>query len=391
MGGGRDFSRVTSVREEENVKNCLIDPRELLKFDFGPMHPFKIYRLGLAYALMEAYGLTELESVYILNPREATLEEAKTFHTDGYLEVLRLADSGMWIPNLFSHGLGPGDNPVFPGVYEWGMSVAGASIECAEELLAGRAGAAFNIAGGLHHAMPSRASGFCHINDPVLAINKLLEAGKRVAYVDIDAHHGDGVQHAFYSTDRVLTISVHQSGHTIFPGTGFPDEIGQGAGKGYAVNIPLLPGARSDAFTRVRNEVIAPLLNAYDPDVLVTQLGADALLGDQIASLGMSLREFERFAEFYRDFGKPWLGLGGGGYDVGNVARAWTLVFGVMNRVELPDEIPDAWTTQAASYGVIETSLRGPEETESSPSRVHEDLDRTIATLRKTVFPIVVG
>ena len=371
------------------MKNCLIDPRDLLKFDFGPMHPFKIYRLGLAYELMEAYGLTELESVYILTPREATLEEAKTFHSDGYLEVLRLADSGMWIPNLFSHGLGPGDNPVFPGVYEWGMRVAGASIECAEELLAGRASAAFNISGGLHHAMPSRAYGFCHINDPVLAINKLLAAGKRVAYVDIDAHHGDGVQYAFYKTDQVLTISVHQSGHTIFPGTGFPGEIGQGAGKGYAVNVPLLPRARDDAFSRVRNEVIAPLLAAYDPDVIVTQLGADALLGDRIANLGMSLREFERFAKFYRSLEKPWLALGGGGYDVGNVARAWTLVFGVMNGIELPDEIPASWLTHATSYGIMETSLRGPEATEPSSSQVLADLDQTIKTLKQTVFPIV--
>ncbi len=371
------------------MKNCLIDPRDLLKFDFGPMHPFKIYRLGLAYELMEAYGLTELESVYVLKPREATPEEARTFHTDGYLEVLRLADSGMWIPNLFSHGLGPGDNPVFPGVYEWGMTVAGASIECAEELLAGRANAAFNISGGLHHAMPSRAAGFCHINDPVLAINKLLAAGKRTAYIDIDAHHGDGVQHAFYKTDQVLTISVHQSGHTIFPGTGFVDEIGQDGGHGYAVNVPLLPGARDDAFSRVRAEVIAPLLAAYDPDVIVTQLGADAMLGDRIANLGMSLHEFERFAKFYRGLTKPWLALGGGGYDVGNVARAWTLVFGVMNGIELSDTIPEGWITHAASYGITETSLRGPEVTEPSPEHVLEDLDRTITALKKTVFPIV--
>ncbi len=371
------------------MKNCLIDPRDLLKFDFGPMHPFKIYRLGLAYELMEAYGLTALDRVYILKPREATPEEAKTFHVDGYLEVLRLADSGMWIPNLFAHGLGPGDNPVFPGVYEWGMSVAGASIECAEELLAGRAGAAFNISGGLHHAMPSRAAGFCHINDPVLAINKLLAAGKRVAYIDIDAHHGDGVQHAFYNTDQVLTISVHQSGHTIFPGTGFVDETGQDRGAGYAVNVPLLPGARDDVFSRVRAEVIAPLLAAYDPDVIVTQLGADAMLGDRIANLGMSLHEFERFAKFYRGLNKPWLALGGGGYDVGNVARAWTLVFGVMNEIDLPDAIPDAWITHAASYGVTETSLRGPEVTEPSPEHVLDDLDRTLAALKKTVFPII--
>jgi len=221
---------------------------------------------------MEAYGLTNVPSIRTLEPREASEEEALSFHTEGYLEILRLTDTGMWVPNLFAHGLGTGDNPVFPGVYEWGMKVAGASIDCAKELLAGRAEVAFNFSGGLHHAMPARASGFCHINDIVLAINTLLASEKRVAYVDIDAHHGDGVQHAFYKTNRVLTISIHQSGHTIFPGTGFVDEIGQEDGRGYAVNVPLLPGARDDAFERAFDQVVLPLLDAYDPDILVDVL-----------------------------------------------------------------------------------------------------------------------
>lgn len=371
------------------MANCLINPRKLLRFDFGPLHPFKIYRLGLTYGLMEAYDLTNSDSIYTLEPREATQEEAQGFHTEGYLEVLRLADSGMWVPNLFSHGLGTGDNPVFPGVYEWGMLVAGASIECAEELLTGRAEGAFNMSGGLHHAMPSRASGFCHINDAVLGINTLLADGKRVAYVDIDAHHGDGVQHAFYATKRVLTISIHQSGHTLFPGSGFVDEIGQGDGRGYAVNVPLLPGAHDDAFERTLNKVVLPLLAAYDPDVLVTQLGADALLGDRVASLRMSLGQFERFVIHFRALEKPWLALGGGGYEVGNVTRAWTLAWARMNDTALPNEIPQEWLTQAAAYGVAAASLRGEGMKDPSPVRVMEDLDRTIDTLQETVFPIL--
>jgi len=371
--------------------NCLIDPRKLVRFDFGPLHPFKTYRLGLAYNLMEAYGLTSAASVYTIEPREATQEEAQSFHTEGYLEVLRLADGGMWVPNLFSHGLGTGDNPVFPGVYEWGMLVAGASIDCAKEILAGRAEIAFNMSGGLHHAMPSRASGFCHVNDIVLAINALLADEKRIAYVDIDAHHGDGVQHAFYTTDRVLTISIHQSGHTIFPGSGFVDEIGQEAGRGYAVNVPLLPGAGDDAYQKVLDEVICPLLDAYNPDILVTQLGADALRGDRVAGLGMSLRQFERFAIFFHELKKPWLALGGGGYDVGNVVRAWTLAWARMNNTTLPDKIPQEWLTQAATYGVTTTTLRGSATEEPSSARVFKDLDRTLRALKETVFPLIVS
>ncbi len=369
--------------------NCLIDPRKLLRYDFGPVHPFKIYRLGLTYDLMEVYGLTSAPSIRTFEPREATEQEALSFHSEGYLEILRLTDTGMWVPNLFAHGLGTGDNPVFPGVYEWGMKVAGASIDCAKELLAGRAEVAFNFSGGLHHAMPARASGFCHINDIVLAINTLLASEKRVAYVDIDAHHGDGVQHAFYKTNRVLTISIHQSGHTIFPGTGFVDEIGQEDGRGYAVNVPLLPGARDDAFEKAFNQVVLPLLDAYDPDILVTQLGTDALLGDLVANLGMSLRQFERFVSTFYELQKPWLALGGGGYEVENVVRAWTLAWARMNDTDLPDEIPAEWLTQAAPYGVAVTSLRGTAEAQPSSDRVMEDLDRVIGKLNETVFPVL--
>jgi acetoin utilization protein AcuC len=371
------------------LKNCLIDPRRLLRFDFGSHHPFKIYRLGLTYALLEAYGLTGGPKIYTLEPREATLDEAKTFHSEGYLEILRLADTGMWVPNLFSHGLGTGDNPVFPGVYDWGMSVAGASIQCAQEILAGRTKTAFNFSGGLHHAMPSRASGFCHINDVVLAIKTFLARKKRVVYIDIDAHHGDGVQYAFYRTSRVLTISIHQSGRTIFPGTGFVQEIGEADGEGYTVNVPLLPGARDDVYDRVLHTVVLPLVKAYAPDVLVTQLGVDALWGDLVAGLEMSLRQFERFVVQFRAFDKPWLALGGGGYAVENVVRAWTMAWAVMNDVVLPDEIPEAWLTEAAPYGVAVASLRGKEVDAVSSVRVSEDLDRTIHALRNTVFPRV--
>jgi acetoin utilization protein AcuC len=369
-------------------KSCLVKVDRFKEFDFGPEHPFKVYRLQLVHALMEAYGLTELEGVYLLEPREATVEEALSFHDSGYLEVLRLADGGMWVPNLFEHGLGPGDNPVFPGVYRWAMLIAGASIAAAKELINDRAKVAFNIAGGLHHAMPARASGFCHINDVVLAINKLLERFSRIAYVDIDAHHGDGVQHAFYSTDKVLTISTHESGYYLFPGTGFVDEIGEGAGRGYAVNIPLLPGAQDDTLLISLGEIILPLLEAYRPQGLVTQLGVDTFRSDPLTSLGFTTNGFLRAVEAFKSLGIPWLALGGGGYDVGNVARAWALAWAAMNGIELPDEIPDSWRGLAAQYGVHLERLRDEPRSPSSPGEVLVDLDRTIRKLKETVFPI---
>jgi acetoin utilization protein AcuC len=368
---------------------CLIDPTSLLRFDFGDHHPFKIHRLGLTYELIRAYGLVDRPDVALLPPREATEKEAMGFHSQGYLETLRVASDGMWVPNLFSHGLGPSDNPVFPDVYDWGMLVAGGSIVCAEEILAGRARRAFNMSGGLHHAMPSRASGFCHVNDGVLAIQKLVRAGKRVAYIDIDAHHGDGVQHAFYATSDVLTISIHQTGYTIFPGTGFVEEIGQGPGRGTSVNVPLRPGAGDEAYERVFDAIALPALRAYGPDVLVTQLGSDAVFGDVVANLRMSLRQFERNVRALRDVGVPWLALGGGGYDVGNVVRAWTLAWSTITETELPDELPAEWLARAAGHNVAISKLRGDLDRTPTDDAVLEDLERTIDALRETVFPIL--
>jgi len=365
---------------------CLIDPRSLLQHDFGSNHPFKIHRLGLTYNLIEAYDLIATDDVEVLEPRMASDSEALGFHTKGYLECLRLASEGTWTPNLFSHGLGSSDNPVFPGIYDWAMSVAGASIVCAEEILSGNATRAFNLSGGLHHAMPSKASGFCHMNDAALAIQALTQAGKRVAYVDIDAHHGDGVEHGFYARSDVLTISIHQSGRTIFPGTGFAGDIGEGEGVGYAVNIPLAPGAGDDAYERAFDKMILPLLKAYRPDVLVTQLGADAVLGDVVANLRLSLAGFERCVKAFRSLDFPWIALGGGGYDVANVVRAWTMVWGAIMDRELAEEIPPHWMTEAAVYGVAASRLRGSGELTSSPGRVLSDLDETLEYLERQVL-----
>ena len=368
------------------MNHSLIDPRTLLQYDFGAYHPFKIFRLGLAYSLIESYKMVEAEDIRVLSPRMATDPEAIAFHTQGYLECLRLSSDGTWTPNLFTHGLGSSDNPVFPGVYDWAMSVAGSSILCAEEVLSGRANRAFNLSGGLHHAMPSRASGFCHINDGVLAIQALTDAGKRVAYVDIDAHHGDGVEHAFYKRSDVLTISIHQTGRTIFPGTGFANDVGEGEGAGFAANIPLPPGAGDDAYERAFAEIILPLLRTYKPDVLVTQLGSDAVLGDIVANLRLSLRGVEHCLQQFRALDLPWIAIGGGGYDVANVVRAWALAWATMLDRQLPDELPPEWITEAAAHDVRAFSLRGNEQPTSSPDHVLSDLNETIEQLKTNVL-----
>ncbi|MBI3634839.1 MAG: acetoin utilization protein AcuC, partial [Candidatus Rokubacteria bacterium] len=210
---------------------ALVHSPDWTRFDYGPEHPLRMERLGLTWRLMEAYGLTTLPQSAVHAPPPADEDVLATFHTRDYLDVLKAADDGV-VPAavVCAYGLGPGDNPVFPGLWEAARLAAGGSLLAADLVARGAATRAFHFAGGLHHAMPGRASGFCYVNDAVLAILHLRACGLRVAYVDIDAHHGDGVQAAFYADPDVLTISTHERGDRLFPGTGFVEETGTGEG-----------------------------------------------------------------------------------------------------------------------------------------------------------------
>ena len=243
-----------------------------------------------------------------------------------------------------------------------------------------------SISGGLHHAMPGNASGFCVFNDPVLAIIDLLGRGLRVAYVDIDCHHGDGVQHAFYDTDAVLTISVHESGAYLFPGTGFTEETGSGKGIGYSVNLPLYPYTTDDVYMWALRQVVPPLLEAFKPDVLVTQLGIDSHYLDPITHMALTVQGFgEAVAEFPR-LAPMWLALGGGGYDLQAVARAWTTAYAIMSEQELPDEVPESYRL---SHGV--STLRDADEV-PVPAGVGRDVrayaERSVREVQRLVFPV---
>ena len=256
----------------------------------------------------------------------------------------------------------------------------------AAELVASReVDAAFSISGGLHHAAADHASGFCVFNDPALAIHYFLGRGLRVAYVDIDAHHGDGVQQACFGDDRVLTISVHESGQYLFPGTGFVKELGVGRGAGYSVNLPLYPYTNDELYLEAFHEVVPPLLRAFAPDVLVTQLGIDSYHNDPLTHLQITTRGYVEAVTELSRMGIPWLALGGGGYDLMAVARAWTLAYGVMLDVQWPDSIPE---TFAQLYGVGQLwDASAPE----IPEHIHRDARRyaegRVAEAKEQVFP----
>lgn len=224
-------------------------------------------------------------------------------------------------------GLSTPDCPQFGDMYDYSAWACGATLTGAGLILSGEADVAFNPWGGFHHARAEQASGFCYLNDIVLGCIRLVEKGKRVLYLDLDVHHGDGVQEVFYEKKEVLVISLHESGHTLFPGTGFTDEIGKGEGLGFNVNVPLPIGIDDKAYLTVFNKIVVPLIKAYDPDVLVLQLGMDALAADPLAHLGLTNNAYAEIISRLKHFDKPILATGGGGYDVEKTVRGWALAW----------------------------------------------------------------
>jgi acetoin utilization protein AcuC len=349
-------------------------------------HPMKPVRLRYTYELLDAYGAFNAPNATLVKPRQATEDEILAFHTSEYVSAVQSLSRGEDAVNPARFNFGPGDNPHYKGIYEAAAWSTGASLKAAELLLSGEADAAFSISGGLHHAMRDYAYGFCVFNDPVIAIKKLLEKGLRVAYVDIDCHHGDGVQYAFYDTDQVLTISLHESGAFLFPGTGFTQEIGAGRGRGYSVNVPLYPYTTDEVYLWAFREIVPPLLEAFRPDALVTQLGIDSHYLDPITHVALTVQGFrEAVAELARLAPPRWLALGGGGYDLQAVARAWASAFAVMSEQELPNEIPASYRQR---YDIA--SLRDPDDLKVEES-VRRDTrvfaEASVQSVRRLVFP----
>ena len=270
-------------------------------------------------------------------PEPAERTVLKKFHSARYLHTLKTAAKGKFDPEALYMGIGTLDCPIFKDMYDYGVLACGATLTAAKLILSGDADVAFNPSGGLHHAGPERASGFCYINDVALACTVLAEAGKRVLYLDVDVHHGDGVQNAFYDRNDVMTISFHQSGRTLFPGTGFENEIGTGRGLGYCVNVPLAVGTYDQAYMKAFKAIALPLITAYNPDVIVFELGTDALAGDPLANLQLTNNTYADIIDSLLGFNKPSLTTGGGGYNIDNTVRAWALAWTVLCGAESTD------------------------------------------------------
>ena len=325
---------------------AFICSEELWAHSHGDAHPLKAERLRMTNELLTAYGAFGQATSRQITPVPATAEELALWHTPDYIDAVRRLSNGDKRISPWQYHLGPGDNPVFPGMYETEALKAGSTLLAARLVLSKEANVAFSFAGGLHHAMAGYASGFCVFNDPAIAIQWLVDQGQRVVYVDIDAHHGDGVQAAFYGNEHVMTISLHESGRYLFPGTGFVDEIGSGASRGMSVNLPLLPYTGDEVYQWAFEQIVPPLIERFAPNVLCTQLGVDTHYLDPLAHLQLTTAAFGAVVRSFRAMDLPWVAMGGGGYNVNTVARAWTLAYGIMSDQAFADAIPDAYACE---------------------------------------------
>jgi acetoin utilization protein AcuC len=302
-------------------------PPEIERLSYPPDCPFKAQRVELTRERLKSFGLLGGEGRFEIASPPASLDQLQWFHSARYLEELQRAAAGNLTVQGWNMGFGGPDTPVFKDMFEWGAWAGGAGLMAADLLLQRKADVAFNLLGGFHHAMAERAAGFCYLNDVVLACLKLAGAGRRVLYLDVDAHHGDGVQSAFYRRDDVLTISLHETGRTLFPWGGFEDEIGEGLGLGFNVNIPLPPQTYDEAFLKAFDHVVLPLMAAYAPDAIVLELGMDTLAGDPLTHLRMTNNIVGAILEPLLQLHRPLLVAGGGGYHVENTVRGWALAW----------------------------------------------------------------
>lgn len=341
-------NRVQSVRVIFQTKMPIAKDRISYYYDaevgtsyYAPNHPMKPHRLAMAHSLILAYDLHKYMEIY--RPRKSYMYELSQFHAEDYINFLSTITpdkqhehAGM----MQKFNLGE-DCPIFDGLFEFCRTYSGGSIDGAVRLNQGLSDISINWSGGLHHAKKSEASGFCYVNDLVLAILELLKHHARVLYIDIDIHHGDGVEEAFYLTDRVMTVSFHKYGDMFFPGTGAISDIGENSGKYYSCNVPLHDGIDDDSFCDIFKTVMKKVMDLYQPGAIVLQCGADSLAADRLGCFNLSLEGHAECVNFMKSFKIPILVTGGGGYTKSNVSRCWTRETAALLEKELCEDIPE--------------------------------------------------
>jgi acetoin utilization protein AcuC len=370
-------------------------------YDLGPTHPLRPLRLDLTMSLARGLGVLDRPGVVLHSPASASDELLELVHDPLYLAAVKRAPDDVMGRLSLRWGLGTPDNPIFPRMHEASALVTGATLDAARAVWEGRAQHAVNISGGLHHAMRDRASGFCIYDDPAVAIAWMLSQGaERIVYVDVDVHHGDGVEAAFYDDPRVMTVSLHESGRYLFPGTGWPDQCGAGDALGTNVNVALPMGTGDAGWLRAFDAVVPPLVRAFRPQLMLTQQGADTHALDPLAHLMLSVdgqrAAYQRLHDLAHEVcDGRWIAVGGGGYEpVQVVPRAWTHLLATATGDPVDGATPNAWREEAREKGreFAPTSL-----TDGKPPVVHpweggpgdpdSTLDAAVVQTREAVFP----
>ncbi|MET4094025.1 acetoin utilization protein AcuC [Arthrobacter sp. UYCu712] len=379
---------------------------EMTAYNFGHGHPMAPERMELTARLASSLGLLDLDHVTVAAPDVASDEDLRTVHSPEFVAAVRRVSADPDTPDL-ERGLGTEDDPAFAGMHEASARLAGGSLLAAAAILDGSAVRAVNFGGGMHHASRERASGFCIYNDAALAIQRLLDGGvQRVAYIDVDAHHGDGTQSIFWDDPRVLTISLHESGLTLFPGTGFANETGGPGAQGSAVNVALPAGTGDAGWLRAFHAVVPQLVGAFEPEVIVSQHGCDSHRLDPLTHLNISVDGQREAATAIgnlaaRHCGNRWISTGGGGYNVVTVVpRSWSHLIAIAagRPVPLRTPVPEDWRRYVrdkygAKYGVEPPAVMGDDvdlwwrswEVGFDPN---DEVDRTVMATRKEVFPL---
>lgn len=370
-------------------KAAILHSPELAAYHYPDDCPFKTER---APEMLRILASNDDGFFSVIAPRPATKEELLQFHTEEYRGILERVSGGVFTADDLFYGLGTADTPVFHDLYPYACLAAGASIGAAELILSGESHYCFNPSGGYHHAYADKAGGFCYINDVVLACKTLVNAGKRVFCLDLDAHHGNGTQTAFYNDPRVFTVSLHESGKTLFPWGGNEDEIGEGGGRGYNVNLSLPAGTDDDAYTKIFPQVVPPLIGAFKPDVIVLEIGMDVLSVDPLTHLSMTNNAIADVLPHLSTAGAgvPILAVGGGGYNPDAAARGWALcwqtICGVATESDLTIGMGGMFLGNAEWHGGLRdmrSYARGEEK-----QAIDEQLQESVAYIQEKIFPL---
>ena len=380
------------MKSGESVRTVFIDSERLGGVRFSEEHPFKPERVRLVYEMCRERGLLSDAGVRVERVESEIPGVLERFHTESYIAALERAESGAEVDlEMLQHGIGSPENPVFKGVYSFSALSATTSLVAARRLLEG-AGAVFNPGGGFHHAHPDRASGFCYANDVVIAIEELRSNGMRTAYLDIDAHHGDAVQETYYLSGDVLAISMHETGKTLFPWGGFEKEIGDGEGEGFNINLPLPPEADDEIFKDLFERVVMDALGLFDPDVIVAQVGTDMLATDPLTHLRLTNNGYiEAIETLHKAFPRI-VALGGGGYNLDDVIKCWTLVWAELSGQKLDDPYGGAlggvFLGDASLPG---SDLRDMRSYTSGPVKdeLRKEVERLVAHYRERIRPLI--